>query len=626
MAGHSVRRDPLAYVASGLRLYGPSWLGEVAGLNAAFVLAFLFRYGGHIPGHYSRRTLLAAALLITVSYTAADLGLRAYRRVWRFASVRDLVSLAGTVAITVVVVGGVELTVPAMAADRPIPLSALLIGGALAYLALSYIKLLPRLLSTYGRRDGDPLVVVGAGAAGMALVRQLQAEPGGYRPVAFIDDDLDKIGRRIAGIPVVGARDNIPAAVDRYRAGAVAIAIPSAPQATVRALIAIADRSSARILVVPSIHEMITTGHGLPLRAIGLEDLFGRPEVAVDIDHIRATLAGRRVLVTGAAGSIGSEICRQVAGCDPAALVLLDNNESGLADVRDELAGAVRCELALGSIADPEFVDSVFGTMRPEVVLHAAAYKHVDILEQQPAQAARTNVAGTWHCVRAAERCGAGLFVFISSDKAVEATGVLGASKRIGERMVMSLNGSSTRFCAVRFGNVLGSRGSVVPVFERQIAAGGPITITHPEVRRYFMSISEAVRLVLQSAAVSSPGRVYVLDMGEDVSILALAQRLARLRGLRLPEDIGIVVTGLRPGERLREELVAADEVVTATSHPKVREMLGGAAQRPQAWERAVGRLLELTDRGDAEAVRSGLLRLSRQGAEDLTPVAALLA
>jgi FlaA1/EpsC-like NDP-sugar epimerase len=624
MAGHSVRRDPVAYVASGLRLYGPSWLGEVAGLNAAFALAFLFRYGGHIPGHYSRRTLLAAAVLVTLSYTAADLGLRAYRRVWRFASVRDMVSLAATVATSVVVVGGVELTVPAMAADRPIPLSALLIGGALAYLALSYIKLLPRLLSTYRRREGDPLVVVGAGAAGVALVRQLQTEPGGYRPVAFIDDDLDKIGRRIAGLPVVGARDNIPAAVDRYRAGAVAIAMPSAPQTTVRALIAIADQSSARILVVPSIHEMITTGRGLPLREIGLEDLFGRPEVAVDVDQIRAAFAGRRVLVTGAAGSIGSEICRQVAALDPAALVLLDNNESGLADIRDELAGAVPCELALGSIADPEFVEAVFAGLRPEVVLHAAAYKHVDILEQQPAQAARTNVAGTWHCARAAERCGAGLFVFISSDKAVEATGVLGASKRIGERMVMSLSGSPTRFCAVRFGNVLGSRGSVVPVFERQIAAGGPITITHTEVRRYFMSIAEAVRLVLQSAAVSSPGRVYVLDMGEDVSILSLAQRLCRLRGLRMPEDIGIVVTGLRPGERLREELVAADEVVTATAHPKVREMLGGSGQRPQAWERAVGRLLELTDRGDPDAVRAGLLRLSRQGAEDLTPVASL--
>jgi len=600
-------------LALGLRLHGPTWLLEVLVLNSAFGLAFLVRYGGRVPTSYGHRALLSV-LLVTVSYSLSNLIFHAYRSVWRFASLRDMLSLALTVLTSVCAVGVLEITL--LRRDRPIPISALIVGGLFGYLALSHLKFLPKLrraLSTW--RVGRPVVIVGAGSAGTTLALQLQNEPGPLRPVAFIDDDRRKVGRRIGGLPVAGTRLELAAVLKRYHAEAVVIAVPSASASTIRSLVQVAANAGARVHVVPSLHAAVATGKGLVLRDIGLEDLIQREEVVVDASAIYARFAGKRVLLTGAAGSIGSEIARQLMGFEPALVVLLDNNETGLTDLRDSLPANAPFTIRLADITNSASIDAIFMETKPDIVIHAAAIKHVDVLEDHAREALRINVIGMWICARAAESVKSELFLLISSDKAVDATNVLGATKALGEQIVLSLEKSRTIFAAVRFGNVLGSRGSVIPRFERQLAQGGPLTVTHPEVRRYFMSLPESVRLVLQSAAMAQRGYIYVLDMGEEVAILNLAKRLAQLRGLRVPDDIEIVFTGLRPGERLTEHLVGANENAIATSHPKVRAIIGKKSVAHEDWPLMLGELSNGTYR-DERVLRDRLLELARNGHE----------
>ena len=524
-----------------------------------------------------------------------------------------MLSLALTVLTAVGAIGLLEFTI--FRNNRPIPISALVIGGMLGYLAISHLKFVPKLQRTLSRaKGGVPVVIVGAGSAGTTLAHQLLNEPGPLRPVAFIDDDRRKIGRRFGGLAVAGTREDLLEVLNRYRAQAIAIAIPSAPPDVIRSLVQAGADAGARVHVVPSLHDAVATGRGLVLREVGLEDLFQRTEVSVDVEAIRARFTGKRILITGAAGSIGSEIARQVLSFDPAHIVLLDNNETGLTDLRDSLPPSAPYEIRLADIALPGRIPDIFMESRPEIVIHAAAVKHVDVLEEHPHEALRVNVFGMWICARAAEAAGSELFLLVSSDKAVDAMSVLGASKRVGEQMIISLSSSKTVFAAVRFGNVLGSRGSVIPRFERQIASGGPLTVTHPDVRRFFMSLREAVRLVLQSAAMAQPGYIYVLDMGEEVAILTVAKRLAQLRGLRVPEDISIVFTGLRAGERLRERLVGHDEKPVATAHPKVLAIPGLRSRSPGDFDGALAGLLNGHGR-QASALRQRLLELARNGA-----------
>jgi FlaA1/EpsC-like NDP-sugar epimerase len=603
--------DRLKKVAVGVRLHGPGLLLEILLLNCAFGLAFLVRYGGRVPPSYGDRALLSVAL-VSVSYSLANLVFRAYRSVWRFASLRDMVSLALTVLTSVCAIGIVEITL--LRRDRPIPISALIVGGLFGYLALSHLKFVPKLRQALSTgRVGRPVIIVGAGSAGTTLAHQLQNEPGPLRPVAFIDDDQRKVGRRIGGLPVAGTRLDLDAVLKRFHAEAVAIAIPSASPSTIRSLVQVATDAGARVHVVPSLHAAVATGHGLVLRDIGLEDLIQRPEVVVDAKAIYARFAGKRVLVTGAAGSIGSEIARQLIGLDPALVVLLDNNETGLTDLRDSLPANSAYAIRLADITNAASINAIFKETQPDIVIHAAAIKHVDVLEDHAREALRINVVGMWICARAAESVNSELFLLISSDKAVDAVNVLGATKALGEQIVLSLEKSKTIFAAVRFGNVLGSRGSVIPRFERQLASGGPLTVTHPDVRRYFMSVSESVRLVLQSAAMAQRGYIYVLDMGEEVAILSVAKRLAQLRGLRVPDDIEIVFTGLRPGERLTEHLVGAHEKAIPTSHPKVRAVTGKNSMAHEDWQLLLGELSNGTYRDD-QVLRDRLLELARNG------------
>ena len=604
---------PITRLVAGLRLHAPLWLLEIIVLNGSYLLAFVMRYGGHVPAGYRSRAPLAF-LLVSISYSVANLAFHSYRSVWRFASIRDMVSLALTVITSAVAIALVEVTV--LNNNRPIPLSALIIGAMLGYLVLSHLKFVPKLQRALARgRVGRPVVIVGAGSAGTTLAHQLHNEPGPLRPVAFVDDDKRKTGRRIGGLPVAGTCDDLAKVLRRYRAQAVAIAIPSAAPRVIRGLVKAAADAGARVHVVPSLHEAVATGKGLVLREVGLEDLFQRTEVDVDEDGIRHRFAGKRILVTGAAGSIGSEIVRQLLPLCPASVVLLDNNETGLTDLRDSLPNDARYFLQLGDIADAGRINEVFKGYRPEIVLHAAAVKHVDVLEEHPREALRVNVLGMWNCARAAQAVGSELFVLISSDKAVDTVSVLGASKGLGEQMIASLSSSQTVFAAVRFGNVLGSRGSVIPRFERQIALGGPLTVTHPEVRRYFMSISEAVRLVLQSAAFAQSGYIYALDMGEEVQILTVAKRLAQLRGLRVPEDIAIAFTGLRPGERLSERLIGVSEKSVATPHSKIRAVIRTESITPAEWEVRLADLANGHYR-DANELRQRLLELAHDGCQ----------
>jgi FlaA1/EpsC-like NDP-sugar epimerase len=377
------------------------------------------------------------------------------------------------------------------------------------------------------------------------------------------------------GIGVYGGIDDLPAVVAHTGANLAVFAMTNAPQETVRRAAAAAEKADVALKIVPGISSAMRGGVSLrDARNLRIEDLLGREQIVTDLDAVSAMLAGQRVLITGAGGSIGSEVARQVAACAPELLVLLDHDETHLHDIAADLDTSVVQVLA--DIRNRALVSKIFAQYRPTVVFHAAAHKHVPLLEEHPTEAVATNVMGTSNLLDAAREVGVDRLVFISTDKAVYPSSVMGASKRIGEQLVVSRSPDHAAYCAVRFGNVLGSRGSVVPTFMRQIEAGGPVTVTDRRMTRYFMSIREAVQLVLQAAALADKGNggeVFMLDMGEPVRILDLAERMIRLSGRKPGTDIEIRVTGIRPGEKLAEELKALDEAEAPTQHPSIRRV-----------------------------------------------------
>lgn len=422
------------------------------------------------------------------------------------------------------------------------------------------------------------VLIVGAGSAGERVIRLLQSAEGmAYEPLGFIDDDPMKQGVRMHGVPVIGARYELEHICDRLGPEEIWIAMPSVDSEIIRETIGIAQRSKCgAVKILPGLGTILRGPVQLSdVRLVRTEDLLGREVVKVDTKAIANVFAGSRVLITGAAGSIGSELSRQVARFEPRALLLLDQDETGLFNIHGELHnsyGNLRCEPVVADVSDERRISQVFRVFRPEIVIHAAAYKHVPMMELHPSEAVKTNIFGTRVIANTAVKCGTERFVLISTDKSVNPTSIMGASKRAAELIVQDCNRQTAKgsFISVRFGNVLGSRGSVIPTFQGQIAKGGPVTVTHPEMKRYFMTIEEAVLLVLQAATIGQGGQVLVLDMGQPVKIADLARQLIRLNGLIPDQDIGIEYTGIRPGEKLFEDLLSAEEGTDATTHDRV--------------------------------------------------------
>jgi len=551
---------------------------------------------------------------------------RLYQGWWRYVGMRDLVyiALASAASLLLVTTWGFMLYRKA-GFPRTVPvidcvLTILLVGGARAGLRL--LRQGPAFLLR--SRGGARIFIAGAGDAGESLLREVDRNSQiKYDVVGFLDDNPNKLGARIHGVPVLGALAAAGELAERYAVQEALIAIPSATGRQMREVVRRLQQAGLKCTTLPGMDELIggqvSFSH---VRPVNIADLLGREPANLDLAAVGRFLTGRTVTVTGAGGSIGAEICRQVLRFGPAELVLIERGENSLFHVERQLrAGHPDARMApcLADIGDLRRMERIFAEHRPEVVFHAAAHKHVPMLEYNPGEAIKNNVLGTKLLADLAARSGAESFVMISTDKAVRPTNVMGAAKRLAEIYVQSLaERSRTKFVTVRFGNVIGSEGSAVPIFQQQIAAGGPVTVTHPEVRRYFMTIPEASQLVLQAGAMGRGGEIFVLDMGEPILIRELAEQLIRLSGLEPGEDIEIVYTGLRPGEKLFEELRVEGEDVVPTPHPKITVLRTGpeAAERNRRALEGFRELAELADALSPAELRGRILRLVPENGE----------
>ncbi|HYC49727.1 MAG TPA: nucleoside-diphosphate sugar epimerase/dehydratase [Gemmatimonadaceae bacterium] len=512
-----------------------------------------------------------------------------YRRLWRYASVweLELIFAAGVVAAAAAwAIGAVLLPWSGITPVR-VPLSVLAMYSAFSIAVVATPRLLLRVT---GRRfparrasDSDRRVIIaGAGAAGEMVVKEIQSNPQlGLTAVGFVDDDHSKVGLRLVNLPILGTLENIRELAERERVAELIIAMPRASGTVVRDVVRAAYEAGLRTRTVPGLFEILSGRVSVgALREVRIEDLLRRDPVQTDLEAVRRLAEGKTVLVTGAGGSIGSELCRQLVALKPKELVLLGHGENPIFEILHELVAdppAVALTPVIADVRDRHRVKRVLEAHRPYAVFHAAAHKHVPLMEENVSEAITNNVMGTRNLVDAAISCGVQHFVLISTDKAVRPTNVMGATKRIAEAVVQNAAHAHNRhFVSVRFGNVLGSNGSVVPTFLRQIQHGGPVTVTHPEMRRYFMTIPEAVQLVLQAGAQGMGGELFMLDMGEPVKIVDLARDMIRLSGLEEGSDIEIKFSGIRPGEKLYEEMFFNDEIAEPTEHPKVLRARNG--------------------------------------------------
>jgi len=606
----------------------------------AGVLAFALRLdSATLMGYIT--PMLAYALFAPLIKLPIFQLLGMYRRYWPYADTDELLLLIWAATVGCLAQGALFLGSQALfpgilvpGVPRSIPLIDLLL--TIAVIAA------PRLALSAGARTakrdvkaGNPnshlqhVLIAGAGEAGAMVLRELRQNPQtGLVPVGFVDDDAAKHGMMLNRIRMLGGREAIPQLVREHHIDQVIIAMPSATGRTVREFVDICEAAGVRARIVPGIYELLDGSVKLnQLRDVQIDDLLRREPVQTDTARVRELLAGKRVLVTGAGGSIGSELCRQIQRCGPASLVLLGHGENSIFEIHNELkiqdsksqSGAPPCNVqpVIADIRFPERLAAVFAEHRPEVVFHAAAHKHVPLMEDNVADAVSNNVLGTLRMVEASVAADVGHFVLISSDKAVNPTSIMGATKRVTELIIQRAAQHTGRaFVAVRFGNVLGSRGSVVPYFRKQIAAGGPVTVTHPDARRYFMTIPEAVQLVLQAATMGRGGEVFVLDMGEPVRIVDLARDLIRLSGLEPERDIEIAFTGLRPGEKLYEELFAATEDYGPTEHEKILRFTNGKGPVGEGAEDHFSAQIEIL----LEAARRGESGMMHAALHDLVP------
>jgi FlaA1/EpsC-like NDP-sugar epimerase len=546
---------------------------DALALALALLIATLLRHDGNLA-YLDATGLLALASVAAVVHSAVGLRFGLYTGRWSYGCFEEIAALVKTAAVTTPVVFVLDTLL-----GRLVPRSAIIAAGLISLVLAAGVRYAVRLLRDQRLRPspehGARVVVMGAGEGAAQVIRAMLRSPASpYVPVALLDDDPAKRTLQIMGVPVAGNRYAMAEVVRRYEADAVLIAIPSAGADLVRTLTDLAQPLNVDVKVVPAVVELFgRTVSVEDIRPVSHADLLGRREIGIDLAAVAGYLEGRRVLVTGAGGSIGSELCRQVARFHPARLVMLDRDESGLHAVQLSMDGRGLLDnrnLVVADIRDQQRLDEVFAEHRPQVVFHAAALKHLPLLEMHPSEALKTNVVGTYQILQTALRFGVERLVNISTDKAADPCSVLGYSKRITERLTAAADESGPgTFCSVRFGNVLGSRGSVLTAFAAQVEAGGPITVTDPEVARFFMTVQEAVRLVVQAGALESHGEVLVLDMGEPVRIADVARRLADAAD----RHIQIVYTGLRPGEKMLESLFGPDEKDDRPNHPLISQV-----------------------------------------------------
>ncbi len=574
-------QPPLNVIKHILFYYRQYWtaLIQVFFVLSAFGLAYSFRFDLNVPDPFFNRFLALLPALLVIKLTIFwRMGL--FQGWWRYVSMADLIVIgkANLFASSVLVMYAALVH---RLAD--IPRSVLVLDGIFCFLLMGGVRFVTRAfrenyfpMPYRSHAQFTRMLVVGAGDAGRMIAREIRQNPQlQVEIVGFVDDDPRKKKVKIHGYPVLGKQKRIAKICQEKMVDEVVIAIPSASGKQIREIVNRCVEAGVKSRTLPGVSELIDGRVSVQhIKDVEVVDLLGREPVRLDVDKIKAYVEGKRVLVTGAGGSIGSEICRQVARFSPAKIVLFDNAETPLFHIERELFNKypdLHISAIIGDVRARSRVEGVFDEFLPQVVFHAAAYKHVPLMEKNPAAAARNNIYGSKVVADAADAFGVLHFVMISTDKAVNPTNVMGATKRAAELYVQALaRKSRTSFVTVRFGNVLGSNGSVIPIFKEQIRAGGPVTVTDPEVTRFFMTIPEASQLVLQAGSMGKGGEIFLLDMGEPVKIVDLAEELIRLSGLKPYEDIDIVFSGLRPGEKLYEELLLDGEGVTATSHEKI--------------------------------------------------------
>ena len=551
-----------------------------------------------------------------------------YRQFWRYASVDSLLTIVWGVGASSVITTGLVFAIygsgflPSPSLPRSIPL----IDSMLTLIVVGGTRFSLRVLEYqrgggHTNPEGKRVLIAGAGDAGQMVAREIHSSSYvNDHLLGFADDDPAKIGHVIHNAPVLGDLESIPRLIAEYDIEEVIIAMPTADGSVIRKIVGYCEENGITARTLPGIYELLSGDVSVNrLREVQIGDLLRRQPVSLSDDPVRELLSGKRVLVTGAGGSIGSELCNQISGCQPAKLFALGHGENSLFRLPKKISAwsddqkAQKLELIVADIRDQARIDHVFSRCKPEIIFHAAAHKHVPLMENNLEDAVTNNVLGTKNLVERAAEWGVERFVLISTDKAVEPVNVMGMTKRAAEKIVKGAAEKLDKpYVSVRFGNVLGSRGSVVPLFQRQITAGGPVTVTHPEVERYFMTISEAVQLVLQASALGENGEIFVLDMGEQIKIKDLAEQMIELSGLRPGEDIEVVFTGLREGEKLSEKLFSDQERVLGTSHAKIMKISEPAGSRRTDFAGQVEKLIELAEEGRPKAVYRLLEEITR--------------
>ncbi|WP_438434867.1 polysaccharide biosynthesis protein [Gorillibacterium sp. sgz500922] len=577
---------------------------------------FFSRYLTHAGMAVNETPLILTSLTLLVSHHFFAFRYKLYKKAWEYASVSELAAILKAVSLSIAATVVVQAAMMGTVYFRMLAITwmlhVLLIGGT---------RLSWRLLHTAGRKANTKkrTLIVGAGSGGTMIVRQLlNSGETDLMPVAFVDDNPNKRNLDILGVPVVGGLGDIERITREMRIHTILIAIPSLRRREIQRIYEECAKTAAKTQILPMIEDIVSGKVSVnQVRDVQVEDLLGREPVEMDMDKISESVTGKIVLVTGAGGSIGSEICRQVSRFKPQLLVLLGHGENSIYSIEMELReqfkdSGIKFVPEIADLQDAAKMMAVMKTYRPDVVYHAAAHKHVPLMERNPEEAVKNNVLGTLNAANAASASGVRTFVMISTDKAVNPTSVMGAAKRLAEMIIQDLDQRSfTKFVAVRFGNVLGSRGSVIPLFKKQIEKGGPVTVTHPEMIRYFMTIPEASRLVIQAGALARGGEIFVLDMGDPVKITDLAVNLIRLSGNSV-EDIGIEYSGIRPGEKLFEELLGKDEVHEEQVYPKI--YIGKTAELRM---KEIQELLKGYAGMEKTELREALLRIASRRAPD---------